>query len=52
MFIHPKPKACPDKLYELVKKCFEYKREDRPTFQVITTFLDDLQLAPPPAPEL
>lgn len=38
---HPKPKDCPDELYELMKQCWDKDPQNRPTFEYLHGFLDD-----------
>ena len=38
---HPKPKDCPDELYELMKQCWDKDPQNRPTFDYLHGFLDD-----------
>ncbi|XP_077991462.1 tyrosine-protein kinase STK-like [Glandiceps talaboti] len=36
----PKPMNCPQALYDIMLKCWEYKPEDRPTFDFLFDYLD------------
>lgn len=37
----PKPRQCPDSLYEMMQKCWDKKSADRPTFEYLYAFFDD-----------
>lgn len=38
------PEACPDKLYDIMLRCWEFKPEDRPTFkELLDFFMDDTE---------
>ncbi|XP_039274447.2 tyrosine-protein kinase Yes-like isoform X1 [Styela clava] len=41
----PQHKNCPDKLYQLMLKCWDEKPDERPTFQYIKIFLEDFFIA-------
>nr|XP_039274448.1 tyrosine-protein kinase Yes-like isoform X2 [Styela clava] len=41
----PQHKNCPDKLYQLMLKCWNEKPDERPTFQYIKLFLEDFFIA-------
>ncbi|XP_067936259.1 proto-oncogene tyrosine-protein kinase Yrk-like [Watersipora subatra] len=38
---HPKPKDCPDQLYDIMKQCWDKDAQNRPTFDYLHGFLDD-----------
>jgi len=38
---HPKPKDCPDQLYDIMKQCWDKDPMNRPTFDYLTGYLDD-----------
>uniref|UniRef100_A0A7M4E1C7 Tyrosine-protein kinase n=1 Tax=Crocodylus porosus TaxID=8502 RepID=A0A7M4E1C7_CROPO len=37
----PQPDNCPEELYELMKKCWKERPEDRPTFEYMKSVLED-----------
>ncbi|CAC5384617.1 SRMS [Mytilus coruscus] len=39
---HPEPTHCPDDLYDMMLKCWNENSEERPTFETIYNFLEDL----------
>lgn len=40
-----RPENCPDKLYELMRRCWQHRPTARPTFMdIITMLLDDVNL--------
>ncbi|XP_035217979.1 tyrosine-protein kinase SYK-like isoform X2 [Stegodyphus dumicola] len=36
-----KPESCPDSVYSLMRKCWQYKAEDRPSFPEVSAMLRD-----------
>jgi len=38
---HPKPKDCPEALYDMMKQCWDADAQNRPTFEYLHSFLDD-----------
>lgn len=39
---HPEPNHCPDHLYDRMLKCWNENQEERPTFENLYNFLEDL----------
>lgn len=37
----PKPPHCPDSMYDIMKKCWDKKPANRPTFEYLASFFDD-----------
>lgn len=43
---HPKPKDCPDALYDdVMKACWDADPQNRPTFEYLHSLLDDFDQA-------
>ena len=37
----PKPNNCPESMYDIMKKCWDKKAQNRPTFEYLFNFFDD-----------
>ncbi|KAL3867747.1 hypothetical protein ACJMK2_040603 [Sinanodonta woodiana] len=44
----PKPATCPDSMYSMIRKCWDKKAENRPTFEFLSTFFDDYFMSTEP----
>lgn len=42
---HPKPHKCPDNMYEIMKTCWKYNANERPTFDHLYHTMDDFTVA-------
>lgn len=42
---HPKPLKCPENMYEIMKSCWKYKANERPTFDHLYHTMDDFTVA-------
>ena len=41
----PKPDACPDPLYDIMLSCWKHEPDDRPTFDYLTSTLQDFYVS-------